>query len=272
MAPHLFDSYRLNSLAYSRGPFPYVWACRSDGTLIGLTYIKEHDVAAWHHHDSFTAGGASSFESVCVTPEGAEDVLYTIVKRTINGATKRYIERLRTRNFGALANAFFVDAGATYNGAPATLISGLWHLEGETVSILADGAVLAPQVVTGGSITLANASSVVNIGVKIVADLETLPLSLEMQASGQGTQKNVNKVYMRVSNSSGLFIGPDLAHLTECKTRTTEPYGTPPHLISDVISVVISPTWNPSGGVSIRQTNPLPTTVLSMTIESALGG
>lgn len=272
MAPHLFDSYRLTSMTYSRGPLPFMWATRNDGTLMGLTYVKEHDVAAWHHHDSKTAAGASSFESACATPESAEDVLYAIVRRVINGRTVRYLERKRSRNFGGLANAFFVDSGSTYNGAQTTHISGLWHLEGETVNILADGAVLTPQTVTGGALTLAEPASVVNIGLEIEADLETLPLALEMQASGQGTQKNVNKVYLRVSNSSGLFIGPDLAHLAEAKTRTTEPYGTPPHLISDVISVVISPTWNPSGGVSMRQRNPLPTTVLSMTLEAALGG
>lgn len=272
MAPHLFDSYRLTSMTYSRGPLPFLWATRNDGTLMGLTYIKEHDVAAWHHHDTKSAAGAGFFESVCATPEGTEDVLYAIVRRVINGSTVRYLERLRTRNFGTLKYAFFVDGGSIYNGAPATTISGLWHLEGETVSLLADGAVLPQQVVTNGGITLATPASVVNVGIPIQADLETLPLALEMQASGQGTQKNVNKVYLRVSNSSGMFIGPDLQNLSEAKTRTTEPYGTPPHLISDVISVVISPTWNPSGGVSMRQDNPLPTTVLSMTLETALGG
>ena len=82
--------------------------------------------------------------------EGREDVLYAIVNRTIGGVTKRYIERIASRQFVAQADAFFVDSGLTYRGAEASTISGLGHLEGQTVSILADGAVHPQRVVTSG--------------------------------------------------------------------------------------------------------------------------
>lgn len=267
MSPHLFDNYRITSMAYVRSPYSIVWATRSDGALLGLTYVQEHEVAAWHRHDT-----AGSFECVCSTPEGAEDVLYVIVKRTINGRTVRYMERKRTRNFGTLPNAFFVDAGLTYNGAPATTISGLWHLEGATVAILADGAVLPQQVVNNGTITLATAASIVNIGLPYLPDLETLPLAIEgVMAAAQGAHKNVNKVDLRVNSSSGVFIGPNLSNLTEMKQRTTEPYGSPPVLVTGMFRVAITPQWNQDGGVAIRQPNPLPLTVLSMTLDTALG-
>lgn len=268
MAPHLFDDYRLTSMAYVRSPYSIVWATRSDGTLLGLTYVQEHEVAAWHHHDT-----TGSFECVCSTPEGTEDVLYAIVRRTINGRTVRYIERKRTRNFGTLPYAFFVDSGLTYDSTAATTISGLWHLEGATVAILADGAVLPTQVVTNGTITLTTAASVVNIGLPYVSDLETLPLSIEgVMAAAQGVYKNINKVDLRVNSSSGVFVGPSLTKLTEMKQRTTEPYGSPPALITGVYPIVINPSWNADGFVAIRQSNPLPLTVLSMTLDTALGG
>jgi len=269
MAPHLFDGYTITSMAYVAAPHPIVFATRSDGTLLGLTYIAEHEVAAWHHHDT-AAGGV--FECVCATAESAEDALYAIVRRTINGRTVRYIERKHTRRFTALEDAFFVDCGATYEGSAATTISGLDHLEGATVSILADGAVLTQQAVANGAITLSTAASTVQIGLPITADLETLPLSLEMEAAGQGAQKNVNEVFLRVNNSAGIFAGPSFTRLIEIKTRTNEPYGSPPRMISDVIRAKILPGWNPSAGVAIRQSNPLPITVLSLVLDTALGG
>lgn len=270
MAPHLFDSYTLSSMTYTRSPTSIVWSTRSDGVLLGLTYVQEHEVAAWHHHDT-----PGTFECVCGTPEGAEDVLYAIVKRTINGRTVRYVERKRTRNYGALANAFFVDAGSTYVGAPVTNISNLWHLEGSLCSILADGAVCPQQVVTNGTLpsALPVAAATVSIGLPYVADLETLPVAIEGEmAAAQGMNKNVNAVYMRLNASSSVFVGPTLSRTTEMKQRTTEPYGSPPNAISDVVKIVINPSWNYNATISVRQPNPLPVTVLSMTLDTALGG
>ncbi|WP_453680321.1 hypothetical protein, partial [Streptomyces sp. NPDC055642] len=81
----------------------------------------------WHRHT--TVGGF--FESVACVAEGDEDVLYTIVRRTINGAQVRYVERLHSRLMPAEADAFFVDSGLTYSGVPVTVLSGLGHLEGQ---------------------------------------------------------------------------------------------------------------------------------------------
>lgn len=267
LAPHLFDTYTLSSMAFARAPYPIAWMTRSDGTLLGLTYVQEQEVAAWHHHDT-----SGTFECVCVTPEGAEDVLYTITKRTINGRTVRYVERQRTRLFGALANAFFVDAGLTYSGAPATVISGLFHLEGATVAILADGAVQPQQVVTNGAITLLSSASVVHIGLPYVCDFETLPLSAEqVMAAAQGMNKNINEVLIRLNNSSGVFAGPSTSKLVAMKQRTTEPYGSPPALVSDVFRIVLAPSWNYNATLCIRQPDPLPVTVLSLVLNAAEG-
>lgn len=268
MAPHLFDSYTITSMAYAQAPYSIAWMPRSDGTLLGLTYVQEQGISAWHHHDT-----AGSFECASVVPEDAEDALYAIVNRTVNGRTVRYVERMRTRNFGTLANCFFVDAGATYSGAPATTISGLYHLEGATVAILADGAVVPQATVVNGSIKLATAASLVSIGLPYIADLETLPMAIEGEmAFAQGAYKNINQVFLRVNNTSGAWAGPSPDQLTRIPTRTNEPYGSPPRLISGVQQITISPDWNYDGGVCVRQTDPLPVTVLSMVLETALGG
>lgn len=267
-APHLFDGLDIVDMAYAKAPFPMVWAVSSNGKLLGLTYVPEQQVGALHQHDT-----DGLFESCCVVAEGSEDVLYVVVNRTVNGAQTRYVERMRTRLFAAPADAFFVDAGATYEGAPATVISGLSWLEGKTVSVLGDGAVFPRAVVTGGAITLDQPCSKVQVGLPITADAQTLPLSAQIDASfGQGRVKNINKVWLRVYKSSGVFAGPSLDRLVQFKQRTTEPYGSAPSLRTDEVEITLEPSWQAGGQIYVRQSDPLPLTLVSMTVEAALGG
>jgi hypothetical protein len=264
---HLFDGYDVTDMAYAKAPQPIVWFVSTSGKMLGLTYIPEQQIGGWHWHDT-----DGVFESVAVVAEGNEDRLYCVIQRTINGSSVRYIERLASRAFATASDAFFVDCGFTYSGAAAITISGLSALEGKTVSILADGSVHPQRVVTGGAITLDQAASKVQVGLPITADLQTLPLAMQIDAAfGQGRQKNVNKVWLRVYRSSGIFVGPDTAHLTEAKQRTTEPPGTPPALKSDEIELLITPSWGNSGHVVIRQSDPLPLTVVNLTMEVAIG-
>lgn len=340
-AAHLFDGLTIQDMAYSKAPRPILWFVSSNGTLLGLTYLPEQQISAWHRHD--TQGG--TFESCCVVSEAQEDVLYVSVKRSINGSTVRYIERMATRLITDPTQAFFVDAGVSYNfyssGARA-FITGLTHLYGQTISILADGAVHTPKTVTqssnsytgngstttfaftfneysssnlvvtvnglvyplattysvslnypsaGGSITFATApangatiliasygvtldvaATYVQAGLPITADLQTLPVAAQIDgAFGYGRQKNVNKVWVRVKDASGMSIGPDASHQTAAKQRTSEAYGSPPALITGEIPVTISPTWGANGQVWIRQTQPLPLEVVALTVEVALG-
>lgn len=92
---HLVDGYTLVDWTYAQIPESTVWMARSDGTLLGLTYIKEQEILAWHRHD-FEDGDAV-VEGVCAIPEGTEDALYVVINRTVNGQSVRYIERLGSR-------------------------------------------------------------------------------------------------------------------------------------------------------------------------------
>lgn len=269
MAPHLFNTYTLVDMAYTRAPVQTLYAVRSDGTLLGMTYVPEQQVYGWHRHDT-----DGLFESVCVVSEGMEDVLYAVVNRTIDGRQVRYIERLRTSLFGGQENAFFVDSGLTYSGTPVSSLSGLWHLEGETVQILTDGAVHPDRVVTDGAITLDEPASVVHVGLPYVSDLTTLPLVLQdMPAAGQGFTKNINGVRLRVANSSVVQAGPTFDRLTEYPARdVSDPYDTPPALRNGELRFAIGPSWNSDGQLCVRQTAPLPLTVLAITLDVAPGG
>lgn len=269
-APHLFDTFSIVDSAQVKAPYPILWFVSSNGKLLGLTYIPEQQITGWHQHDT-----QGLFESCTAVREGSETVLYVIVQRSVNGVSVRYIERMRSRAFSAAADAFFVDAGVYYNGAAiSTITAGLEHLEGETVSILADGAVVPPQVVTAGGLPspLPVAAETIVIGLPITADLETLPFAVEMQGAGQGRAKNVNQVWLRVFRSSGVFAGPSFDKLVEYKQRTTEPYGSAPALTTDEINVVLTPTWATNGQIAIRQADPLPLTILSLSAETAVAG
>lgn len=273
MAPHLFQGKQIVDMAMAKAPYQILWNVSSGGDLVALTYVPEQKVSGWHHHR--TVNGA--FESVCVVGEGDEDAVYVIVRRTINGATKRYVERFHSREFTDLADAYFVDCGVTYDGPPIDTISGgLAHLEGQTVAILADGGVITPQVVTGGGLPdkLPVPASKIHIGLPITARMQTLPMTFETMAYGQGRAKNVNKVWLRLFETSGLWVGPSFEpqQMTQIKTRTTEPWGTPPAPVTDELEQVLDPSWNQNAGVCIEQRDPLPATISAMTLEAAIGG
>lgn len=267
-SPHLFDNKVIVDSAFSRAPFPVCWFVNDDGVLLGLTYIPEQQVYAWHRHD--TSLGA--FESVCSVPEGGEDALYVIVRRTVNGNTVRYIERVANRFYGSLEDAFFVDCGLTYSGAPATTVSGLGHLEGCTVSILADGAVQTQQVVASGAVTIPVAASKIHVGLPMTSDIKSLPPAMQVEAYGQARQKNINAVWLRLYRASGIFVGPSESSLTEMKQRTSEPYGSPPDMVSEEVKIAVSPSWGPDAQILVRHTYPLPVTLVTLSMEVVLGG
>lgn len=270
LAPHLFDDYQITDLAYVKTPYKFIWCVRSDGRLLSLTYLPEQQVLAWCQHDT-----QGFFESVAAVKEGDEHALYAVVRRTINGRSVRYIERLHSRRFTNAEDAFFVDSGATYDGAPTTTIrNGLWHLEGQEVAVLADAAEVTGVTVTNGAIALDYDASVVHIGLRITADLQTLPVSVEVQALGQGLEKNVNEVHLRLKDTSGIKIGPTFedSDLVEITRRSGENYGSAPALITGVETVTLSPEWGDDAQVCIRQDAPLPCTLLAMVLEVPLGG
>jgi hypothetical protein len=112
LANHLFIGHQIVDWAFAITPFSIVWCIRDDGLLMGLTYLRDQQVVAWHPHPA-TNG---YYESVCSISEGNEDALYAVVRRVINGQTKRYIERLDSRIFSDISDSFIVDSGLSYDG------------------------------------------------------------------------------------------------------------------------------------------------------------
>lgn len=280
-ASHLFDGFTINRLDYAQTPHSTAWVVRSDGTLLGLTYILDQDILAWHRHDT---GAGGQFEDVCVVPEPGEDAVYVLVRRTIGGVFKRYIEKLERRTIVDFTlDSFFVDAGLTYNGAPATTIAGLDHLEGEIVAVVADGKVIfngdptaanAPDfAVIGGTIAaVLPASSVIHAGLPIrFAELETLDLDVS-GSDVRAKKKRVGSVQLLLDQSVRTFqVGPDNGHL---RAITLKPFegGTAGLPFTGEEEINITAAYNDFGRVFLRHTDPLPLTVLGILPIVELGG
>jgi hypothetical protein len=258
-------------MAYQEEPLAIIWCVRNDGELVALTYQREQQVVAWHRHvfaGAFGSGNAVC-ESVAVIPtEDSEYELYMIIKRTINGATKRYVEFLNTFDFDESDNTSFnfLDSQLSYSGSSATTISGLDHLEGQEVSILADGATHPDKTVSSGSITLDRAATKVKIGLGYTSLLKTMRIDAGAQnGTSQAKTKRIYEVTARLYESVGVEIGPDLNNMERVPFRTSSDpmdQGIPP--FTGDKEVEFRGDYDTDGFMIVRQTQPLPLTILSL--------
>lgn len=270
---HLFDGHTIRRMDYAQTPNSIVWAVREDGVLLGCTYLREQDVWGWHRHDT-----DGFFWDVCIVPEAAGDTVYFIVRRTVNGATVRYIEKMMPREIAVFdTDAICVDASLSYSGAPVNTVAGLAHLEAKRVAVVGDGAVISDGVsgvaytVVAGAVTPVFPASYSNIhvGLPFTADLETLDLDVQ-GSSVREKQKAIGPLAVLLEQSSRTFLaGPDSAHL--------KPYAPPAwdgtgDQFTGQVEMNISKAFNKYGRVFIRQAQPLPLTVLGVIPGVELGG
>jgi len=258
--------------AWHKEPYVAMWAARTDGRLLGFTFNKEQDVLGWHPHQiggAFSSGSAV-VESVAVIPgpNRDRDDLWMIVKRTINGATKRYVEYLESeyRDGDTQSSCLYVDSGSTYSGVPATVISGLGYLEGETVQVLVDGAAHPDRVVSGGSITLQYAASVVNVGLGYKSKVRTTRIDAGAgDGTSQGKSKRITKVVIRFYNTLGAKAGPDETRLDQIEFRSGSDLmdKAPPLFTGDKL-MDWPGGYDFDGYVMVVQDQPLPMTVVAI--------
>lgn len=351
---HLLEGYTIVDWAYQKLPNSIVWAVRSDGTLLGLTYVREQEISAWHRHD-FTGGAV---ENITTVPRGTESDVYVVVKRTVNGKVVRYIEQMQRRLITDIVDAIFMDSALSYDGrnedtghsmtlsggttwdydddltltssasffaasdigngiflydsdgnfvnaviraytsptvvtvrskegiVPESMrntalavwtkavieVGGLWHLEGEEINALVDGFVSADandddygaKTVTDGKISFDDPHGVIHVGMPIVADLQMLPIDQLQGKSLTDKKKQVGKLTIHVESTRGLTAGPDGDDRDQFKMRNLEGYDEPIDLKTGVVEQNITSQWSQDGDILIRQTAPLPITVLAV--------
>ena len=217
----------INDMAYQQEPDSILWCVRDDGVLAALTYQRSENVVAWHRHifgGAFGSGNAVCESVASISGSINEDELWVIVKRTVNGATKRYVECFADFDFDETDQTTFrfLDSHLTYSGSPVTTLSGLSHLEGQTVSILADGATHADKVVSSGSITLDRSTSKAVVGLAYDSVLQTMRIEGgAAEGTSQGKTKRISKVVLRLFETVGAKVGPSLVDLETIPFRTT---------------------------------------------------
>jgi len=268
LAEHITEN-GITEMAYQQEPDSILWCVRGDGTLLGFTYARAESVMGWHRHILGGVFGSSQavVESVASIPtDSNEDEFYMIVKRTINGATRRYVEYLTLFDYGTDQNdGFYVDSGLTYSGSAATVISGLDHLEGQSVTILANGATHPNKTVSGGSITLDRSSTKVHIGLNYTSLLQTMRVELQGEGgTSQSKDKRIHEVTLRLHETVGVEVGPDLDNMERIPFRSSAAaMDTAVPLFTGDKQIEFRDDFNTDGFVYVRQTQPLPLTLIS---------
>ena len=270
LAEHITES-GITQMAYQEEPNSIVWCVRADGQLLGFTYQREQQVTAWHRHifgGSFGSGNAV-VESVEVLPtDNSEYQVWVIVKRTIDGATKRYVEYLHNQDFDETDDTSFnyLDSQLAYDGSATTTISGLDHLEGEEVSILADGATHPNKTVSSGTITLDRSSTKVKVGLPYVSLLQTMRIDAGAQnGTSQSKTKRIYEITARLYESIGIEIGPDLDNMERIPFRSSaNAMNSGVNVFTGDKDIEFRGNYETDGFIFVRQNQPLPLTVLSL--------
>lgn len=245
----------IEDTGFQQIPNTILWCIREDGEIVTFVYERKELITSWS--EQITDG---SFESIAVIHGTNEDEVWVSVSRTIGGSTKRYIEYFSARDFGTdIDDAFFVDSGITYDSTATTTITGLSHLEGETVTVLGDGAVLGDETVSGGQITIDSSCSTVQVGLPITVQLKTMPLS--WIASGmtiQGRIKRINEATARYYNSGDFYIGRDVDNKELISIDGMD---------TDEQRITFPAGYDRPGYVLVYQQSPEPLTLLALMIE-----
>jgi len=269
LAEHITEG-GLESFAYQQEPENIVWAIRADGALVGLTYRREEEVVAWHKHTigGTFSGGSAVVESIATLPtDTGNDELYMIVKRTINSVTRRYVERMKNFDFGSnTTSAFFVDSGLSYSGSAVSSFSTLYHLEGETVSVLANGASHANKTVASASIALDFSATSAAIGYGYTSNMQTLRIeSGSSDGTSQGKPKRIHGITVRLFETVGVEVGNDSSETDRIFFRDSSmDMDTAVPLFSGDKDVEFPGGFDDDDRIYLQQTQPLPLTVLAL--------
>ncbi len=169
-AKHLVDGHTIEDWAFQLNPDSMLFAAREDGVMLGLTYVKEQQITAWHRH-LFTSADADgnpdeegAIESICVIPEGDQDVAYMVIRRTNSGQDsdseagreKAYVERLVIETIEDVRDCVYMDSAISYDGRSTdgtemTLTGSGWEYD-DTITLTSSIAGFPTAVFTASDI------------------------------------------------------------------------------------------------------------------------
>lgn len=271
---HLFDGFTILDVAFCAAPIPMLYALRSDGKLLSMTYVEEQNVAAWALHD---VGG--TIISIASLREPTSDVLWLAVRRTISNRNRTFIERLVTPLPGttdAFDDACMLDCATRYTFATPTTAIPAGPLTSGNVYVTNNRRVFGPfnaalSIVLDEAIT-----GVAWVGLGYAAEAVTMPQLIEgAPAAAQTASKSVLRAFLRVRNAHGIYVGPDngddnaLRYLPQRKAAV---FGAPDEPLNGEHELGLEPDWLIDGGVRISLPDPLPAELLAIGGDINVGG
>jgi hypothetical protein len=282
----------IRQMAFAKEPHSILWATKETGGLIGFTFNREQDVIGFHRHTlapskeyPITGRQPAYVESVSTIPSalGGHDELWMVVQRFVDGAFVRYVEYMENdyiesdeghRYSYIPSQAYFVDCGIVYTPPPGpgtATITGLDHLEGETVAVLNSGTVEPTKVVSGGAITLESIpSGQVAIGLPYTSRLIPMrPEGGSPLGTSQGQTKRIIGVRLRLLSSFGGQIGVEGGTMEDIRYPETYTYapGGASFYTGDTDIVPWPEGWETDAYMLIEQSDPLPLTVAGIMPE-----
>lgn len=261
LAEHLVSIYTIRQTSFSKEREPILYAVRSDGTLLGCTYNRDQNIIAW-----FTVETDGVIESVATIPKSTADQTYVVVKRVIDGSEVRYIEYIDELDWRVNNSPYYLDSGNSYLGAATDTISGLDHLEAETVSVYSSGEYIGDYTVTSGSITLDREVTQAHVGLNYSSRMEELP---KQQGSPDGSsgsrQKRDSRVSVRLYKTQAIKINDDQFSLPRDNPSTAKPELFTGQIEDNKLG------WDKDASNSIESVGPNPLTILSIDTTLTVG-
>jgi hypothetical protein len=230
----------------------------SEVTISGATVADPVVITATSH--GFSDGDKVLIRNVVGMTE-INDTTFLVANKTANTFE---LTDLEGNDIDGSAYTAYSSAGGVWEMVSS--VSGLSHLEGETVSILADGAVQVDQVVASAALTISPKAAVIHVGFGYNSDGQMLRLEAgAADGTAMGKYQRIHRVGMMVHRSLGLSIGTDLADLTTLTFRTAADKMTrAPALLSSIISEELEANYEMGNRVAWRQSQPLPSTILAV--------
>ncbi|MGL5446413.1 MAG: hypothetical protein ACRDBL_03790 [Rhabdaerophilum sp.] len=261
-------------LAFTADPHPVLWVRLDDGTLRGLTLMPEQEIVAWHRRPMIN-GKVLQIAAIQAADESRSE-LWLVVERLINGETRRFIEQMQPY-FEAddpkeptAAGAWFLDcARATaLNTGPYSSVSGLEHLEGQTVGVFANGVMLAERIVADGRITLPRPMRNILVGLPLHWKIKTLPWETNTnKGTSKSLMKSCSRTTVHVHESAGGMLsangGPEQDIFLTAGTAPAQPMP----LTSGTLAITIEPITDMELVITLQGTDALPFTLLGLTPE-----
>jgi hypothetical protein len=259
----------IQDMAYQQEPDSTLWTIRADGEMPTLTYQPEQNVVGWAR--CCLGGTEAACETVAVVPASVRDEVWVCVKRKINGQIRRYIEYFEPafEPGDDQAQACYSDSVLVYDGASTSSLSGLDHLEGEELSVLADGAVHPPRTVTAGVLTLDQPASQVIAGLAYAHTYESLKWEAgAATGTAQGQVKRISGVTLVLLDALNAAVGPREGKLKTIPFRAVgDAMNTAVPLFTGEKFIEFDGDFDTDTRVVIKGSDPVPFTLLAVAPE-----